>query len=183
MLDFRRDQVASLSHVGHSAADYSDVVGFRSAGSEQEVLLAHLQDLRQGLLRLGDLPLSLHAFVVHAGGIAVLFQVYFVHQLHYFRKAPGRSRVVQIRFSHVSSSIITCGIFAVPCMITHHFADYKPFACESAGFKAVDQPGEHYQRRCLGPEDPLAEGDRQDSRRLSKFHLAGLKAAFRSDKY
>ena len=113
MLDFRRDQVASLSHIGHSAADYGEIVRFRAAGCEDKVLLVHLQDLRQGLLRLGDLPLSLHAFVVHAGGIAVLFQVYFVHQLHYFRKAPGRSRVVQIRFSHVSSSINTCGTASV----------------------------------------------------------------------
>jgi len=67
-------------------------------------------------------------------------------------------------------------------MITHHFADYKPFACESAGFKAVDQPGEHYQCRCLGPKDPPAEGDRQNSGRLSQFNLAGLEPSLRSDK-
>ena len=68
-------------------------------------------------------------------------------------------------------------------MITHHFADYKLFACGSAGFKAVDQPGEHHQCRRLGAKDPSAERDRQNTRRLCQFHFAGLEAALRSDKY
>ena len=90
VLDHRSDQMAPSSHVCQRTADDGDIVGLCTAGSKHEVSLVDLQDLRQVFLRLRDILLRFHSLVVHAGGIAVLFQVYFVHQLHNFRKAPGR---------------------------------------------------------------------------------------------
>ena len=90
VLDLRRDQVPARPLIGQRAADDGDVVGLGSAGGEEDILLFDFQDLRQRPGGLRNVLLGLHALVVHAGGIAVLLQVYFAHQVHDLRKAPGR---------------------------------------------------------------------------------------------
>ena len=98
MLDLGRDQMLSGPLVGHGRANERQIVRFRAAGSEKDLLFLHFQVGSNDRTGVPHVFLRVHALLMHGGRIAVVLQHGFHHHLRHLRKTFRGGGIIQIYF-------------------------------------------------------------------------------------